>query len=607
MAALMRRRLAIGAAIASAILLKLWLLARLPLFGDEAFYWLESQHLAPAFDDVPAATPWLIALGTGLGGDSAFALRLPFLLLSLLTLYLLWRLARGYAESAGNWLLLSSLALPLLAANGLLALPDVPLNLACVLCLLALRLACDGQRTAPWWLALGLALGWLSHYRFVMPAAAAGLALLALPEGRELLRRGRLWIAALLGSALGLAPLLWQQWQSGGAGLWFQFGERHPWQFQWAPLADPLLQAMVSSPWLYLLLLLAGVSCLRWQPAGSLRLLAATGLAMLLLYWLLGPFADTERSRLHWPLPGYLALLVPLSVTAAESARRLRPALMLGGLWTATGALFLIVLAMAPQRLQRGSAYPANFSGWPDMAAEVRAQLRDLPADTVVVADNFMLAAQLQFALGARIRVYSLDHPLNHKHGRAGELRRMRRSVEFLPEPSPGQARLLVAELSASRLRERPAWFDALCEHFPRALAVGDVLIDHGRKRLLVWQDRGSVDTQCLPPALGYLDLPAAGVRIAPGARLSGWILRGGAGVQGARARIAEHLVPLRYGVPLPSLQDQLSSRDPNLPAVGFEGEWPQLSLRGRQWLLIEAQDVDGRWTPVLETAVELE
>ena len=48
--------------------IKLLVAARLPLFVDEAFYWLEGQHLAPAYSDLPGLTAWLARLGVSLGG-----------------------------------------------------------------------------------------------------------------------------------------------------------------------------------------------------------------------------------------------------------------------------------------------------------------------------------------------------------------------------------------------------------------------------------------------------------------------------------------------------------------------------------------------------------
>src|SRR4029078_12044653 len=61
---------------------------------------------------------------------------------------------------------------------------------------------------------------------------------------------------------------------------------------------------------------------------------------------------------------------------------------------------------------------PDNFPAGTEVAAAVRDAA---PAGTRVVADNFMLGAQLGFARDdASLEV--LIHPLNHKHGRAAQL-----------------------------------------------------------------------------------------------------------------------------------------------------------------------------------------
>ena len=42
---------------------RLMLAATLSPFGDEAFYWQESRHLAWGYSDLPPLTAWLIRLG----------------------------------------------------------------------------------------------------------------------------------------------------------------------------------------------------------------------------------------------------------------------------------------------------------------------------------------------------------------------------------------------------------------------------------------------------------------------------------------------------------------------------------------------------------------
>ena len=75
-------------------------------------------------------------------------------------------------------------------------------------------------------------------------------------------------------------------------------------------------------------------------------------------------------------------------------------------------------LAASPRgavALASAKAFPANFVGW----REASAALPPRPESMLLVADNFMLAAELRFAIGPAATVYSLDSPLNVKHGRA--------------------------------------------------------------------------------------------------------------------------------------------------------------------------------------------
>ena len=93
---------------------KLALAARLPLFVDEAYYWLEGRHLAWAYSDLPGLTAWLARLGTELGGTNALALRAPFVLIAAFVPWLVSRIAtRELGAVAGARAGLIALAMPL--------------------------------------------------------------------------------------------------------------------------------------------------------------------------------------------------------------------------------------------------------------------------------------------------------------------------------------------------------------------------------------------------------------------------------------------------------------------------------------------------------------
>jgi len=230
------------------LLLKAVVAARLPLFVDEAFYWQESRHLAWAYSDLPGLTAWLIRIGTAVFGDGTLALRMPFLLLASLVPWLVVRVTARESDERHGWLAgIAALLLPLSGSLGLMALPDTPMVLATLLCLDAgTRLLRGVGYGAALQLALGLAIGALSHYRFAAVIGVGAIALLALPHGRQVLRDPRLWIAIAFGIA-AWTPLLAWNFENAEAGLRFQLVDRHPWAWQPEGIWFIAIQALLAN------------------------------------------------------------------------------------------------------------------------------------------------------------------------------------------------------------------------------------------------------------------------------------------------------------------------------------------------------------------------
>lgn len=489
---------------------KLWIAARLAPFGDEAFYWQESRHLAWAYSDLPGLTAWLIALGERLFGHSTLAMRAPFLLLGTLIPLLIVALARqAGADARAGWQAgLWALALPLLGTLGVLALPDVALTFASLLALLAFARALRGDRWRDW-IGLGgaLALAWLCHYRAAVLMLCGLVYLVAMPAGRALWRRPGLW-AALALSLLGLAPLLAFNAMHEWRGLGFQLVERHPWSFHADALVQPLEQALVVTPVLYALLLAAAWASWRRRGRGApWDLFAVCAIVPLLAFFAFGLFADEQRFRLHWPLPGYLPLLALLPLLAEEwRGRPLSRWLPAGAALAAIGCaatLAYLVAASVPGMaagLSGLKAFPSHFVGWNEAAAHLRAlREREDLAGLPLVADNFMLAAELGFALD-RADVPALDSPLNTKHGRAAQLALWRLDESGL---APGQTVLLVVDETALRERDRAAWRAELCRRLDRLEPLDRLDLYGGRKRYLYYRAEvpapGSAHEGCAP------------------------------------------------------------------------------------------------------------
>jgi 4-amino-4-deoxy-L-arabinose transferase-like glycosyltransferase len=491
--------------------LKCIVAASMSPFGDEAFYWLESRHLAWGYSDLPPLTAWLIWLGERVGGHSLLGMRWPFRLLGSALPWVIVAFGRRAFDARVGWQAgLLCLALPLAGTFGVMAMPDVPLTLAIAVALYALLCAMGRDRLRDWvLLGAALALAWLTHYRAAMVMLAGLLLLAATPRGRAQWRRGGLWLALGV-AALGLVPLIVSNWRQHGAGLAFQLVERNPWSFHVDALVQPLEQAIACTPVLYVVLLWALWHSWRRRGEGApWDLLAWCAAGFLVPYFVFGLFADDLRFRAHWPLPGYLPLLVAVPALCRQAGRGWRVTTVVSGVLGGVGVLLglgYLALAASPQGvdvLASSKAFPSNFVGWRESAAQARVLLQR--KDAVLVADNFMLAAELEFQLDGRRPVYSLDSPLNVKHGRAPQLAIWHRDEAGLRAAQAGAPMLLVVS-EVMREREKLERLGAICGSIEEPGLVTRLVLFDGRKRFAYYRGRVPVmpprrlaePTQCL-------------------------------------------------------------------------------------------------------------
>ena len=595
-----RARTVFWALFAGVFALKLLVAARLPLFVDEAFYWLEGQHLAPAYSDLPGMTAWLARLGVTLGGDTALGLRLPFLLLAALVPVLVMRITareygREYGWRAGSFALL----LPLSGTLGLLALPDAAMAVATLLCVDAgAKLLRQVTAAAALELALGLSIGALSHYRFIAVIGVGLIALLLLPDGRRVLRDMRTWTAIAIGAA-AWAPLVAWNFDNADAGLRFQLVDRHPWAFHIEGLWFIAIQALLVTPLLFAALLAAGWRGNRSAHPSS-RYFALLGGLVVLGFFALGFFADTERVSFHWPLPGYLALLPLLPALLAAWPTWLRRAT-----WALAGVGLVAMLGYytavsIPELRARTAAqkwYPSNFAGWDELADAVKLERAEMPDGTRIVAGSFKLGAELGFALGEP-RIAVLDHSLNRKHGRAPQLRLWglwtRGAEDWGDDPV-----LLVTSPSDVPYKDLLARYHDLCAMVGPLPAAREVNVDHGRQRFLLFrmEPPHAVGAECTTPGMAWIDAPVSGADVNRRFDVRGWAFKDGTGLERVEVTLDGRVVATaRYGLNSPGTKAFWGhSTDPNHPRVGFEASVDAGGLApGVHWLGLRLHGADG-------------
>lgn len=569
-------------------LCKSLLAMRLPLFVDEAFYWQEGQHLAWAYSDLPGLTAWLTRLGVDMGGHSPLGLRWPFLLIAACVPWQVVAVARREAAALGIDPALAWAAgtlatlLPLLGTLGVLALPDVPLAFATMLCLDAgTRLLRGPSASAAALLAVGLVVGGLTHYRFAAVIGLGFVALLLSPEGRRALRDPRVWAAVAIG-AFAWWPLLSWNLENADAGLRFQLVDRHPWAFHPEAASFLAVQTAMATPLLLTLLLRAGFALRgRSAPPGA-RYLAASGLSVWFAFFALGFFADSERVSFHWPLPAYLALL-PLAPFAlsrwSDGWRRAMWATAALGLTIGLGYYAAVSSPALRERSASGKWYPSNFAGWDALAREVSARRARMPAGTRLLADDFKIGAELGFALNDP-RIAVLDHPLNHHHGRAPQLRLWglqpahRRELGAVPV-------LLVVGATDVDYKQQLRRYHDLCA-MVGALPPPTVLnVDRGRQRFLLFALPPTVaEGACTTPAMAWIDAPDDGATVARRFAVEGWAFKDGVGVRRVEILLdGRPIAEARYGIARPEVPGfwakwrEGGSTDARQPNVGFRAE----------------------------------
>jgi 4-amino-4-deoxy-L-arabinose transferase-like glycosyltransferase len=579
--------------------IKFVIAARLPLFVDEAFYWQEGRHLAAAYSDLPGLTAWLIRLGTELGGQHVLAVRMPFLLMAAALPWMARRVTTRLFDAHAGWLAATlTLLMPLSGSLGLLALPDVAMAFAAVLCLDAItRMLKAVDAASVLLLAVGLTLGALSHYRFVSVIGVGFLALLCMPQGRRLLLDPRVWIALAIGLA-AWSPLIAWNLQNADAGLRFQLVERHPWSFQWRGLAFLPLQFLLVTPLLAVAMVQVVLRLRRDDPhhPATWRALALMGAFSTVGYGVLGFFADVDRVSFHWPLQGYLALLilVPWVMRAwAPLWRRALWALCALGLLGMLGYYMALSTAGMREWSAASKYYSYNFAGWQALTSAVEDELGHMPPGARLLADNFKVGAELGFALDDP-DIAVLDHPLNRKHGRAPQLR-----LWSLEQRDGGDApALLVIAPGDVQYKFLLQHYHGLCERLGPLPAPRAVHVDHGHQRFLLFRLAPQrAPGPCTLPGMAWVDGPGSGATVASIFEVDGWAFKDGVGLAGVDILLDGQLVAhANYGQPMPGLTDfWKESNDPQHPNVGFSARVDASGFRpGQHWLGLRLHGRDG-------------
>lgn len=403
-------------AVAASTAARLLVAARLPLSGDEAYYWEWSRRLAFGYLDHPPMVAWLIAV-FDMGQRSAFLVRLPFVLCGLgaaLALAAFVTRATGDRLAGAFAALVLSLA-PFATIAFTMAAPDGPelffWSLSLYLGLRALEPAGSGFRIP---LAVAVAATLLSSLlgAFLMlgivVALTAGARLGAHGDIAASPARHALVALALFGVAI--APYIMWDAAHGWAATRFALLERHPF-VPGGNIAGLLaLLIAVLTPGVFVALGWT-IATLASSYTLANRLVLWTSLPLLATCLLL---ATRERVEFNWLDGAALSLVGGLGLCSAQMSRASR-ALVIAPAAAATLLMFAVALFPMQALQLAGNAFGLHlrnqgaFEIWAyepaarDLANETRA------SGAMVMTDGYGLSSVLDFYGGVTPVVIGYD------------------------------------------------------------------------------------------------------------------------------------------------------------------------------------------------------
>jgi len=414
-----RQRL--GWILAAGVLLRVVLASITGLSVDESYSTAVGRHFSLSYFDHPPLHQWMVGAATHLfGHESAWVARLPFIVLGVVSTVLFYRLVRrSYGVAAAQVAALGFTLSPFFSVGvASWVLPDGPLVCATVLMLLSFRRALNHDRILDWTVCgLAAGAGLLSKYLIVFPVFGCLLFVLLRDPAR--LKSWKPWWALAVAAACFTPVVLWNaqhQWGSlayqGGRGTLEAW---HPWQALGVFVGSLLYVGPAFG--------VLGLRRLRATDRSADEHVEDTFYACLALpaIAVFSVLAIGAHVLPHWSLIGWLFVL-PLAARhlTRGGASRARHR----GLWGGSAAFFALLLAWFVTDGQWGwwdrwiVGYPLkdplteslDWTALPE-ALTARGLLRP---GTVIVAESYVDAGKIDYALGGRVPVLCLCTEPHH-------------------------------------------------------------------------------------------------------------------------------------------------------------------------------------------------
>jgi hypothetical protein len=420
-----RCRLILGLVLAIGFVSHLLFLTVAPPFGlsgDEAHYWDWSRKLDWSYYSKGPLVALIIRASCAVFGEVMWAVRLPALVLAVLTSLLTYWVVRrlfGSERLALGTVLLTHTG-PIFVLGSMLMTIDPPFFFCWALATcLAVKAIFDGRRWA--WPLIGIAAGLGLLAKYAMPLWFVGLfAFLVFDQpSRRYLRSPWPYLSFLISMLFLVAPWVWNMNHD-----WVTFRHvttqlsnetKSGWSYVLFPLEMLGTQLGVLGPVLGVFVVLGVVEAIR-QGNRSTTFLLSIGLSFFAVVLFK---SITTKIEPNWPAPAYFTL-VPLAAwwlsRRLVSAARWRP--VRGFFWFHVGfglvTMMLIhrtdltypLMDAAGVRPRRLDAQIIKMRGNDQLGLEVGRQLQKLGPNAMLIGDHYQVASLMTFYVPGQPRTF---------------------------------------------------------------------------------------------------------------------------------------------------------------------------------------------------------
>lgn len=376
-------------------ILRLVFAATAGLKGEEAYYWNCGQHAALSYFDHPPLTGWMVRLSMEFGKHMEMWVRVPAVILFVITLMFLFRTAKVMFGSRAAFLTAAVACLiPALEWHSMIMLPDAPL-----LCFWSIGLYCGyklvSEDNTYWWWGVGASagLGLLSKYPAILIPLAPVLFII-IAKKRELFDK-HFWLSLVLAAAIFSPVIIWN-----GHNDWVSFKLFASRFFD----ADSVVHNLKGSLLNQLIALTpGGLVLFIWLLAKGLKMKSDHRYLYLscsaLPIWIaLICLSFVREINMSWLLPGYLALTVMAGAWIEDSQAWKTKKIILALIFVPGLALSFLPLVNALAPIPALNKFD-DFHGWDQVAREVMLTQREMPNPnlTFYAGNGYNMASELAF------------------------------------------------------------------------------------------------------------------------------------------------------------------------------------------------------------------